>query len=181
MASVIGNVEVGSGVYIAPFASVRGDEGQPIHIGNDTNLQDGVVIHALETMSHGEVLPEMTYEVGGERYAVHIGNRVSLAHQSQVHGPARVEDETFVGMQALVFKSHVGKGCTIEPGARVIGVTIAPGRYVPAGMTVVDQTAADALPEITESYSMRTINDAVVHVNTSLAEGYSRAYTNAKR
>ncbi len=48
LSSVIGNVEIGHRVYIAPFSSVRGDEGQPIHIGNESNLQDGVVVHALE-------------------------------------------------------------------------------------------------------------------------------------
>jgi carbonic anhydrase/acetyltransferase-like protein (isoleucine patch superfamily) len=122
MASVIGNVEIGRRVYVAPFASVRGDEGQPIHIGDESNLQDGVVVHALETYSHGEPVPANTYEVQGSRYAVYVGDRVSLAHQSLVHGPAYVENDVFVGMQALVFRAHIGAGSVIEPGAKVIGV-----------------------------------------------------------
>ena len=40
-ASVIGNIEMGQKDFVAPFASIRGDEGQPIHIGNETNVQDG--------------------------------------------------------------------------------------------------------------------------------------------
>jgi carbonic anhydrase/acetyltransferase-like protein (isoleucine patch superfamily) len=180
MASVIGNVEIGDGVYVAPFVSVRGDEGQPVHVGQDSNLQDGVVLHALETVSDGRAVPDHTYEVDGKAYAVYVGDRVSLAHQSQVHGPAHVEDDVFVGMQALVFKAHIGEGCVIEPAAKVIGVRVPSGRYVPAGQTLTDQDAADRLPKITDSYPFRTINRAVVHVNTSLARGYSGGVTPAR-
>lgn len=172
-ASVIGHVEIGKRTYVAPFASARGDEGQPIHIGSESNLQDGVVVHALETVEHGKPILKNTYEVNGKRYAVFIGDRVSLAHQSQVHGPAWVEDNVFVGMQALVFKAHIGKGSVIEPGAKVIGVTVPSGVYVSAGTVLTDQQIADNLPKITESYPFRALNDAVVHVNTSLAEGYA--------
>jgi carbonic anhydrase/acetyltransferase-like protein (isoleucine patch superfamily) len=84
-----------------------------------------------------------------------------------------VEDDVFVGMQSLVFKTHVGAGVVIEPGCKLIGVTIPPGRYVPAGSVITLQTEADLLPTITEDYGFRTINEAVVHVNTSLAEAYS--------
>ena len=173
LSSVIGNVEIGRRVYLAPFSSVRGDEGQPIHIGNESNLQDGVVIHALETVAYGKPVWKNTYAVNDRRYAVYIGDRVSLAHQSHVHGPAYIEDDVFVGMQAMVFMSHVGRGSVIEPGAKVMGVSIPPGRCVKIGSIVADQKTADNLPEITESYQFRNINKAVVHVNTSLADGYS--------
>ncbi len=173
LASVIGNVELGERVFVAPLASVRGDEGQPIHVGAHSNVQDGVVIHGLETEHAGAARPENAYEVGGQAWSVYVGERVSLAHQSQVHGPAWVEDDVFVGMQALVFRAHVGRGCVIEPGAKVIGVSIPAGRYVPAGAVIATQVAADALPEITFSYGLKDLNQGVVHVNTSLADGYS--------
>ena len=172
MASVIGAVTLGREVFVAPFASIRGDEGQPISIGDESNVQDGVVIHALETVDHGLPLANRTYAVNGQQYAVYIGKRVSLAHQSQVHGPARVDDDVFVGMQALVFKSWIGRGAVIEPGARVIGVNVAPGHYVPAGTVLTDQKLADKLPEISDSYPYAGLNEAVVHVNTSFAEQY---------
>ncbi len=44
-------------------------------------------------------------------------------------------------MQALVFKSVIGKNVVVEPGAKVIGVTVAEGRYIPAGSVVVTQEA----------------------------------------
>ncbi len=172
LASVIGDVRLGDEVYVAPFASIRGDEGQPISLGPETNVQDGVVIHALETVEDGKPVPNRTYEVDGKAYAVYIGKRVSLAHQSQVHGPARIDDDVFVGMQALVFKSWVGRGSVVEPGAKLIGVTVPPGRYVPAGTVLTDQALADKLPLITDDYPFKGLNEAVVHVNTSLAKGY---------
>ena len=173
MASVIGDVELGPRVYLAPFSSARGDEGVPIHIGGDSNLQDGVVVHALETFEHGNPRPEHTYLVNGKRYAVFVGDRVSLAHQSHVHGPAWIENDVFLGMQSLVFKAHIEAGVVVEPACTIIGVTIPAGRYVPAGSVITSQAQADALPRITQDYGFRTINEAVVHVNTSLADGYS--------
>jgi carbonic anhydrase/acetyltransferase-like protein (isoleucine patch superfamily) len=180
MASVIGDVALGKEVYVAPFASIRGDEGQPISVGEETNVQDGVVIHALETVQGGVPVPDRTVEVNGRPYAVYIGRRVSMAHQSQVHGPARVDDGVFIGMQALVFKSTVGPGSVIEPGAKLVGVNVAGGRYVPAGMVVTDQATADRLPAITPDYAFRSLNDAVIHVNTSFARGYAGAAEAAK-
>ncbi|MER3421512.1 MAG: hypothetical protein C4290_13750, partial [Chloroflexota bacterium] len=172
LATVIGDVRIGRRVLVAPFASIRGDEGQPIRIGSRTNIQDGVVIHALATENGGERAAHNLVEYNGRRYAVYIGDEVSLAHQAQVHGPALIGDRVFVGMQALVFRAEIGEGTVIEPGAKVIGVNVAPGRYVPAGSVITTQDQADALPAITPGYPYRAINDAVVHVNTQLADGY---------
>ncbi len=172
LASVIGNVSIGAQVFVAPFASIRGDEGQPIVIGAGSNVQDGVVVHALETFSGGKPVDKNLVDVNGKKYAVYIGSGVSLAHQSQVHGPAAVGDHTFVGMQALVFKSVIGKNVVIEPGAKLIGVTVAEGRYVPAGSVVTKQSDADALPLITESYPFATLNAGVLHVNEAFADAY---------
>lgn len=175
LAAVIGNVILGKNIMVSPTAVVRGDEGQPLFVGDDSNVQDGVVIHALETEMNGTPVTKNLYEVDGQNYGVYVGRRVSLAHQVQIHGPAVVLDETFVGMKALVFKSFVGKGCVIEPGAIVMGVTVADGRYVPAGMVLRSQEEADALPTITDNYPFKSLNNGVVHVNTALAKGYLAA------
>ncbi len=172
LASVIGNVSIGKKVFIAPFASIRGDEGQPIVIGDGSNVQDGVVLHALETFDGEKTIDKNLVTVDGKRYAVYIGKGVSMAHQSQVHGPAAVGDHTFVGMQVLVFKAVIGKNVVLEPGAKIIGVTIADGRYVPAGSVITTQKAADALPEITADYPFATLNDGVLHVNEAFADKY---------
>jgi len=177
LASVIGQVDLGDEVLVAPGASIRGDEGTPIHIGDGSNVQDGVVIHALETFDDGHAIEANTVLVGGARYAVYVAERVSIAHQAQIHGPASVGENTFVGMQALVFRAEVGANCVLEPRALVMGVKVPQGRYVPAGAVIRTQAAADALPKIDESYSFAHLNEGVLHVNQQLAESYARHYT----
>ena len=172
LAAVIGNVILGNNVMVAPTACLRGDEGQPLYVGDDTNVQDGVVIHALETELDGKPVEKNLMEVNGKKYAVYVGNRVSLAHQVQIHGPAVVMDDTFVGMKVLVFKSFVGKNCVIEPGVILMGVKVADGRYVPVGSVIKTQIEADNLPTITPDYPMKDMNKGVLHVNKVLAKGY---------
>jgi carbonic anhydrase/acetyltransferase-like protein (isoleucine patch superfamily) len=172
LASVIGNVILGRNIMVSPTACIRGDEGQPLFVGDDSNVQDGVVVHALETEIHGKPVEKNLCEVGGKKYGVYVGSRVSLAHQSQIHGPAVVLDDTFVGMKALVFKSSVGKNCVVEPGVILLGVKVADGRYVPAGSVVNSQKQADELPVIKDDYPFKDLNKGVIHVNTHLAKGY---------
>lgn len=162
-ASVIGAVILSDGVLVSPFASIRGDEGTPIFIGKNSNVQDGVVIHGLENKFVADK---------GLGYSVYIGENVSLAHQSQIHGPAKVGNNTFVGMQAFVFKSEIGDNVVIEPTAKVIGVKVASGRYVPAGEVIKTQEQADKLPVITPDYAMKNLNHEVVEVNKQLNDGY---------
>lgn len=175
LAAVIGNVILGNNVMVAPTACVRGDEGQPLHVGDESNVQDGVVIHALETELDGKPVEKNLVEVDGKKYAVYVGKRVSLAHQVQIHGPAVVLDDTFVGMKVLVFKASVGKNCVVEPGAILMGVKVPDGRYVPAGSVIKRQLDADALPVITPDYPMKDLNKGVLHVNKALAKGYLAA------
>jgi len=175
LAAVIGNVFIGKRVMVSPFASVRGDEGQPLYVGDESNVQDGVIIHALETEHHGNPVENNLVEHDGEKYAVYVGKRVSLAHQVQIHGPAYVGDDTFIGMKALIFKTSVGKKCVVEPGCVLMGVSVPDGRYVSAGTTLTKQDEADNLPVISDTYSMKDLNKGVVHVNTALADGYNKA------
>jgi carbonic anhydrase/acetyltransferase-like protein (isoleucine patch superfamily) len=138
-------------------------------------VQDAVVLHGLETFEGGRELIENEVEVDGRRYSVYVGRRVSMTHQSQVHGPAKVGDDVFIGMQSLVFQAEIGNRVVVEPGAKIIGVKIPSGRYVPALSIVTKQADADLLPEITEAYPYARLNDGVVQVNTQLADPSSRA------
>jgi len=104
-----------------------------------------------------------------------VGERVSLAHQVQIHGPAYVGNDSFIGMKVLVFKAKVGANCVIEPGCVLMGVKVPDGRYVPAGTTLNNQADADNLPEVTADYPLKDLNKGVVHVNTNLADGYNKA------
>ncbi len=166
-ASVIGQVIIAPDVNVAPFASIRGDEGTPIYIGRGTNVQDGVVIHGLK---HGRVTHD------NREYSVYVGENTSLAHQAQVHGPAKIGNNVFAGMQSFVYKAEIGDNVVIEPTAKVIGVKVAPNRYVPAGEVIKTQEQADMLPIIDETYANKHMNEEVVEVNKELAHSYPANY-----
>lgn len=170
LAVVIGDVEIGPEVMVAPFASIRADVGSPFFIGGRSNVQDGVVIHAPGTFGPQEI--KNTVEVGGLRYAVYVGERVSLSAQSHLAGPCFVDDDCFIGMQAFVSGSRVGKGSVVEPCARLLGVEVPPERYVRAGAVICRQSEADLLPRIDEGYSLRAQSAETVRVNTELVRAY---------
>lgn len=160
-ATVIGRVVLGEDVHIAAGTSVRADEGAPFFIGPGSNVQDGVVMHALK---------DKYVTVGGERWAVYVGRGVSMAHQALVHGPCYVGDGTFIGFQGVVHDAVVGEGCFIGIGAKVIGVEIPAHRYVPHGSVITTAEQAAALPPATAMHSH--FNDDVVDVNRGLAAAY---------
>jgi len=150
-ASIIGNATIGKYVNVAPGASIRSDEGEYITIGDESNVQDNVVIHCLK---------------GGK---VSIGKKVSLAHCAVIHGPATIEDEAFVGFGTVVASSTIGRGSFISHNATVLGVKVGEGRFVAPGTVVQTQKEADALPPVPEAHI--GFNDEVIEVNCELAKG----------
>lgn len=160
-ATVIGRVVLGDHVHIAAGSSVRADEGTPFHIGANSNIQDGVVIHALK---------ERKVQVGGQEWAVYVGENVSMAHDALVHGPCFIGDNTFVGFKAVVHDAIVGAHCFIGIGAVVVGVEIPDGRFVPHGRIVDSAEAVAALPMVSEA--QMEFNEDVVDVNRGLAVAY---------
>lgn len=162
-ATVIGHVVLGENVHIAAGSSVRADEGSPFFIGPNSNVQDGVVLHALK---------QKHVVVNGEKWAIYIGRNVSMAHDALVHGPSYIGDDTFIGFKAVVHDSVVGSDCSIGIGAVVVGVQVADGRSVPAGTVVDTQAKADALPAATDA--QHHFNEDVVDVNRGLAAAYRR-------
>ncbi|MDQ6863749.1 MAG: hypothetical protein M3044_07980, partial [Thermoproteota archaeon] len=65
LAVIIGDCEIGKLVLVASFAVCRGDEGTPIHIGDYSNVQEGVFLHALETTDHGKNIDDRRYSAQG--------------------------------------------------------------------------------------------------------------------
>jgi carbonic anhydrase len=183
-ALVIGDCEIGKLVLVAPFAVCRGDEGIPIHVGDYSNMQDGVILHALETTSHGKNIDDKRYSIEGSLlkgndsgfkngFAIYVGNKVSLAHQVQVHGPVYIGNDTFVGMKSMIFNAKIGKRVAIGVSSTITdGVTIPDNKFVPPGTIITTQAQADALPSRVGS-PYEKINSAVLHVNQELAKGYN--------
>jgi carbonic anhydrase/acetyltransferase-like protein (isoleucine patch superfamily) len=97
-ATIIGDVVVGSRVSVWPAAVIRGDTAR-ITIGNDSNVQDGTVVH----VDHG--VPTT------------IGDRVAIGHRAIVHG-ATIDDDCLIGMGAILLNGvHVGTGSIVGAGA----------------------------------------------------------------
>jgi carbonic anhydrase/acetyltransferase-like protein (isoleucine patch superfamily) len=176
-ARVTGAIHVGAGAYVGHFAALGSDGGQPIHIGENSNVQNLVVIGARPTFVRGKLDPSafVTVPDEAEKYAVFIGNGVSLAAQSQVFGPALIGDGVYIGMQALVAEATLGADVVIEPDAIVIGVSVPAGRYVPAGSVITRQHEADALPAIGDDYPFRRIGKDTVEFYTALAAALGNA------
>ena len=184
LAVIIGDCEIGKLVLVASFAVCRGDEGTPIHIGDYSNVQEGVFLHALETTDHGKNIDDRRYSAQGSLlkandtafkngFAVYIGDKVSLAHGTQVHGPAYVGNDTFVGMKSLIFNAKVGNRVAIGVSSTVTdGVTIPDNKFVPPGSIITTEAQADALPARVGS-PYEKINSFVLHVNQELAKGYN--------
>lgn len=162
-ASVIGWVELGREVNVAADTSVRADEGAPFYIGDRSNVQDGVVIHALK---------DKWVMVEGRRWAVYIGSDCSLAHQALVHGPSMIGSRTFIGFKAIVHDAIIGEGCFIGLGAVVVGVEIPPRKRVPNGWIVDTPEKVRELPDVEDAQAH--FNDDVVQVNRGLVVAYSR-------
>ena len=112
---IVGKVTIGADSSVWYNAVVRGDS-DAIHIGERTNLQDGVVVHTF---------------VG---QATTIGNDVSMGHNAVVHG-ATVENGCLIGMSATVLnEAVVGEGSLVAAGAVVPQGMIIPPHSLVAGV-----------------------------------------------
>ena len=102
-AAVVGEVTLGKGVNIWYNAVLRGDEGAII-VGEDTNIQDGAVLHE-ETV---------------------VGRGCTIGHGAIVHG-CTIGDNVLIGMGAIVLNgAKIGDDCIVGAGALVTGKMDAP-------------------------------------------------------
>ena len=99
-ATLIGHVILGERASVWPGAVARGDN-EPISIGDDSNVQEGAVLHT---------------DMGSP---LTIGVGVTIGHQAMLHG-CTIGDGSLVGIQAVVLNGAViGKQCLIGAGAIV--------------------------------------------------------------
>jgi len=115
-ATIVGDVVIGSDCSIWFNAVIRGDVNS-IKIGNKTNIQDGVVIHA-------------TYQ----KASTVIGDNVSVGHNALVHG-CTLNNYVLVGMAAIIMDhAVVEEFVIIAAGAVVLENTVCESGYLYAGM-----------------------------------------------
>ena len=115
-ATLIGDLVMGDECSVWYQAVIRGDVNS-IRIGNQVNIQDGVVIHA-------------TYKTASTL----IGNKVSIGHNAIVHG-CTIKNNVLVGMGSIIMDHCVvGSNSIIAAGAVVTQNTIIPPGSIYAGI-----------------------------------------------
>jgi carbonic anhydrase/acetyltransferase-like protein (isoleucine patch superfamily) len=98
LAVLIGNVTVGARASVWPTAVVRGDTA-PVVIGDESNVQDGTVIHV---------------DTG---VPATVGRRVAIGHRAIIHG-ATIDDDCLIAMGAILLnRVCVGAGSIVGAGA----------------------------------------------------------------
>lgn len=116
-ADVMGDVILEEGSSVWYQCVIRGDSTN-IHIGKNTNIQDGCVLHADP----------------GRRLC--IGEGVTIGHGAIIHC-SYIGDNSLIGMGATVLDgAKVGRNCIIGAGALVTG-----GTEIPDGMMALGSPA----------------------------------------
>lgn len=115
-ATLVGDIIMGKNCTVWFNAVIRGDVHE-IRIGDNTNVQDGAVIHC-------------TYKKSG----TYIGSNVSIAHNAVVHG-CTIHDNVLIGMGAIVMDDAVvHQGAVIAAGAVVLSGTTVEENSIYAGL-----------------------------------------------
>ncbi len=157
-AIICGKVIIQANVFIGPYAVIRADETnengemEPIIIGANSNIQDGVVIHS---------------KAGA---AVIIGESSSIAHRSIIHGPCSIGHHVFVGFNSVLFNCKIGNHSAIRHNAVVDGRDLPDHFYVPAMSYINPQTDLALYPPI--DISISEFSESVVTTNIELVKGY---------
>lgn len=159
-AIICGKVIIHENVFIGPYAVIRADEVnedggmEPIIIGANSNIQDGVVIHSVSGA------------------LVKIGEHTSIAHRSIVHGPCVVGDHVFIGFNSVLFNCVVGNRSVVRHNCVIDGCELPEGFYVPSTHKVNYNTDLGTIPKVTAAAS--DFSENVVRANIELVQGYKK-------
>jgi carbonic anhydrase/acetyltransferase-like protein (isoleucine patch superfamily) len=116
-AVLAGRVTILRGASVWYNCVLRSDlEGAEIVVGENSNLQDGTVIHVDEDLP------------------CRIGARVTIGHGAILHGTT-IEDDCLIGMGAILLSgSRIGRGSVIAAGALVAENVVIPPGVIAAGV-----------------------------------------------
>lgn len=113
-ADVIGDVVIGKDVSIWFQAVLRADT-DSIHIGDNSNIQDGCIVHV------------------DSGYPVHVGHSVTVGHKAMLHG-CTIGDRSLIGIGAIILNgATIGKNCVIGAGALITENTQIPDNSLVVG------------------------------------------------
>lgn len=123
---MIGKVRLDEGASVWFGAVLRGDN-ELIHIGPDSNVQDGAVLHT----DPGSPLT--------------LGRGVTVGHQAMLHG-CEIGDGSLIGIHAVVLNgARIGRNCLVGANALVTENAVIPdGSLVLGSPAKVVRTLSDA-------------------------------------
>lgn len=159
-AIVIGKVIIEANVFVGPYAVIRADEVdengemQPIHIQENSNIQDGVVIHSKSGA------------------AVTIGKSVSIAHRAIVHGPATIGDRVFIGFNSVIFNATVSEGSVIRYNSVVENCHIPENFHIPSTTHVHSDSDLSQIDQVEPQHA--DFSEDVARTNNQLVQGYKK-------
>jgi carbonic anhydrase/acetyltransferase-like protein (isoleucine patch superfamily) len=141
-ATVIGDVCLAANVSIWWNAVLRGDN-DPIEIGENTNIQDGSVLHT---------------DAG---VPLTLGSDVTVGHMVMLHG-CTVGDGSLIGIKSVILNGAViGKNCLI--GANTL---IPEGKVIP-DRSLVMGSPGKVVRELTDEQVARIAHAAVHYVENA--------------
>ena len=142
-ATVIGDVRLGRNVNIWFGAILRGDN-DPITIGDNTNVQDGSVLHTDDGVP------------------LDIGANVTIGHKVMLHG-CTVGEGSLIGINAVVLnRAVVGKHCLIGANSLIPEGKVIPDRSLVCG------SPGRIIRELTDHEVSRLQASADGYVNNAL-------------
>ena len=159
MAVIIGKVNIGKNVFVAPGAVIRADEQKSfIVIGDNCNIQDRVIIHALGNSS------------------VIIGENTSLSHGCIVHGPCKIGKGCFIGFGSVVFRSALADKVFVGHLVIVEGAVIPERRCAPSGTVIKHKIKTKALKMISREQErfIQQVVDANLRLNAAAVKQYAK-------
>lgn len=141
-ATITGDTIIGNNCSIWFNAVVRGDV-HSIRIGNNVNIQDGVIIHC-------------TYQ----KEKVSIGDNVSIAHGAIIHG-CKISNNVLIGMGAIIMDGAIiESNSVIAAGALIPKDTVVKSGSVFAGVPAKEIRKVDTellegeINRISNNYNM---------------------------
>ncbi|MGC9162631.1 MAG: gamma carbonic anhydrase family protein [Thiomonas sp.] len=127
--------EIAADAYVAPGAHVMGrvrlqprssvwfgavlrGDNEPLDIGEESNVQDGSVLHT------------------DPGYPLTVGPRVTIGHQAMLHG-CTIGEGSLIGIQAVILNgAQIGRNCLVGAGALVTE-----GKVFPDGVLILGAPA----------------------------------------
>jgi carbonic anhydrase/acetyltransferase-like protein (isoleucine patch superfamily) len=146
-ATLIGKVKLEAGASVWFGAVLRGDN-ELIHIGENSNVQDGTVIHT---------------DMGSP---LNVGKGVTIGHNVMLHG-CSIDDYSLIGINSVILNgAKIGKYCII--GANSL---IGEGKEIPDGSLVMG-SPGKVVRELTDAQKKMLEASAAHYVHN--AQRYAR-------